>query len=328
MERRQFIAGAGGALVALQTGAGAAANTDHAVAHESDESYDLHTPSGVIAGSLRRPANVTRPAVVGIIAGSGPTDRNGNAGPVRPDTYRLLADALESRGVATLRYDKRGIGSSAAVGSEADLRFGTYVDDAVAWIARLRADGRFGRVIVAGHSEGSLIGMLVAARTPLDGYVSLCGAAAKAADELRQQLAPKLSGSPALLQANERILTSLAAGQTVADVPAELQSLYRPSVQPYLISWFPFDPRVEIAKFDTRTVIVGGGADLQVPADDARALAAARPGARLLIVDGMSHVLKDATGMSPQQQATTVYVDPNLPIVSAVPDAIAALATA
>jgi pimeloyl-ACP methyl ester carboxylesterase len=302
------------------------AATPARTARESDQAYNLTTTTGILYGSLRAPANVTHPAVVLIVAGSGPTDRDGNGLGLRTDAYRLLADALETRGIATLRYDKRGIGASAAaVRSEDDLRFATYVDDAVAWIAKLRLDKRFQRVGLAGHSEGSLIGMLTAQRTHLDGFASLCGAAFPAADELRRQLAPKLAVTPELAKANERILSSLVAGQTVADVPQELLSLYRPSVQPYLISWLRIDPRVEIAKVTAASVVIGGTADLQIPASDAQALSMAQSAAKLLIVDGMSHVLKDAAGMTPQEQAATVYVDPRLPVMTQVPSAIAFL---
>ena len=123
-------------------------------------------------------------------------------------------------------------------------------------------------------------------------------------------------------------MSSLVAGRTVADVPQELLSLYRPSVQPYLISLLRIDPRVEIAKVHTRIIVIGGTADLQVPATEAQALSMAQPAAELLIVDGMSHVLKDAAGMTPEQQAATVYVDPSLPVTPQVPAAIVALVSA
>lgn len=288
--------------------------------------YDLMTARGTISGTLMLPGGVVKPAVVLVIAGSGPTDRDGNSTiPVHTDAYKLLAAALAGRGIATVRFDKRGIGKSAAAGlSEDRLRFDDYVEDAVDWIAKIRADGRFGRVAIAGHSEGSLVGMIAAARTPVDAFISLDGAGRPAADILRAQLSDRLRTSPALLAASKRIIDSLVAGKTTNDVPTELAQVFRPSVQPYIISWFRYDPAAELRKVRGRIAIVQGAADLQVPVEDAKLLAAAVPSATLVIVPGMSHVLKHVTDSADlQQQIQTVYSDPSLPLEPAVPRAVA-----
>jgi pimeloyl-ACP methyl ester carboxylesterase len=204
---------------------------NHAVAAE--QAFDLAAPGGTLAGTLNLPAASGKVPVVLIIAGSGPTDRDGN-GPVaqaRNDSLKLLAAALADAGFASVRYDKRGIGASRAAGpSESALRFDTYVDDAVAWIAKLKADPRFSRVAVIGHSEGSLIGMLAARRGGADAFVSIAGPAQAAGAVLRGQLAGKLP--PDLAASSERILAGLEQGKTDADVPPALAALYRPSVQP------------------------------------------------------------------------------------------------
>jgi hypothetical protein len=94
--------------------------------------------------------------------------------PGKNDTYRLLAAAPAQKGIASLRYDKRGIAASAgAMVAEQDLRFEMYVNGAAAWLRQLRADKRFSKAAIAGHSEGSLIGMLAAQQVPVAGYVSL-----------------------------------------------------------------------------------------------------------------------------------------------------------
>ncbi len=258
--------------------------------------------------------------VVLIIAGSGPVDRDGNTQPyLRTDAYRLLAQGLAAYGIASLRYDKRAIGASAAaMQSESSLRFDDYVADAAAWVTRLRGDGRFNRLAIAGHSEGSLIGMIAAQRVPVEAFVSLDGAGYPAADVLRMQLAPQLATAPELDAANTRILESLLAGRIDPDVPPALAALYRPSIQPYLMSWFRYDPRIEIAKVRSVVTVVQGTADFQVPVDQGQALAAAHPGGRLVLVPGMSHVLKPADHMSREQQIQTVYTDPSFPLDPAV----------
>src|SRR5690606_11236335 len=125
------------------------------------------------------PAGGAPSPVVLIIAGSGPTDRDGNS-PLLPgqnNSLRLLAEGLAQRGIATLRYDKRGIAESAnAELREADLRFNTYVDDAAALLSRLHDDARFSRVSVVGHSEGALIAVMAAQKAAVDAIVSIAGA--------------------------------------------------------------------------------------------------------------------------------------------------------
>src|SRR5579859_7330981 len=108
-----------------------------AITTTAEELVQLKTPSGTIYGTLLVPSAPKRMPVVLLIAGSGPTDRNGNSAmlPAPNNSLKMLAEALAARNIASLRYDKRGIGESkAAMTAEKDLRFDTYVDDAVAWV--------------------------------------------------------------------------------------------------------------------------------------------------------------------------------------------------
>ncbi len=287
----------------------------------------LKTPSGDIQGSLLLPANVpAKCPVVLIIAGSGPTDRDGNNPgiPGANNCYRLLAQGLASSGIASLRYDKRGIAASkAALKSEADIRFEDYIGDAVAWVNLLRADARFGKIIVLGHSEGSLIGMIAANQAHADGYISIAGAGRPAADILREQLA---KSSPQLMPEAETILKSLESGQTVAKVSPDLQQLFHASVQPYLISWLKYNPALEIARLKVPVLIVQGSTDLQVGVKDAELLHKAKPDAQYKVVDGMNHVLKSA----PAERAANIaaYSDPNLPLAPGLMEGIIAFTIA
>jgi fermentation-respiration switch protein FrsA (DUF1100 family) len=290
------------------------------VARATEEDIALPTPTGRIAGTLVIPSKMPPPVVL-VIAGSGPVDRDGNTTGVLSNEYGLLADALAQRGIGSLRYDKRGVGASAGAAiAEQDLRLETLVDDAVAWIRWLRADGRLSKIVVAGHSEGSLIGMLAIQKTGANAFVSLEGAGRPAAVVLREQL--KRSATPEIYAEAEPILAQLEQGKTVSDPPSELASLFRESVQPYLISWFKHDPAVEIAKIKAPTTIVQGTADVQVTLDDARALSRAKPDARLVIVDGMNHVLKYAPDTSSQAAIAKGYEDASLPVDPHAVDAI------
>jgi uncharacterized protein len=294
------------------------------VARAASVDMRVQTATGTIYGTLDVVSQKPAPVVM-IIPGSGPTDRNGNSGQLRSNMYKLLAAALSADSIASVRYDKRGIGeSAAAMTTERDLRLETYIDDAAAWLRQLRADERFSKIVVAGHSEGSLIGMIAVQRAPADAFVSLEGTGRSAPTILREQLKPKLLSG--LYAQADAIVTQLQQGHTVADVPPELAPLFRPSIQPYLISWFQYDPAVEIAKVRLPVTIVQGTADVQVTGADAEALYHAAPSARLVVVDGMNHALKYAPDTSSQAAILRGYEDPSLPVDPRVVEAVAALA--
>jgi len=319
MKRSTFLASSAASAAAIGFPLTAFASAD----------MTLVTPTGKLFGTLELPATPGSPPVVLIIAGSGPTDRDGNspALPGKCDTLKLLALGLASRGVASLRYDKRAIAASAgAAVREEDLRFDTYVDDAVRWIGALREQRRFSRVVVAGHSEGSLIGMLAVVRANADGYVSLDGPGRPIQAVLREQFSSP--GAAAVDPGHQagRILDELLAGRTVSDVPPGLMPAFHPSVQPYLISWFKYDPAREIAAVRVPAAIVQGTADVQVRRVDADDLHAALPSARFVVVEGMNHVLKHAPDTSSQAAILAGYTDPSLPVEPVVIDTVAAIA--
>ena len=292
-----------------------------AIPPEAGDSISLVTPDGTIAGTIELPAKCPCPVVL-IIADSGPTDRDGNSAmlPGANNSLKYLAEGLKANGIASVRYDKRGIAASRSAmrGSESDLRFDDYVADAVAWLAKLRADKRFTKVSVVGHSEGSLIGMIAAREAKADAFVSIAGIGRPAGKVIHEQLAPQLP--PAMLAAADRTIAQLERGETPDSAPPALAALFRPSVQPYLKSWFRYDPAVEIAKLAIPTLIVQGTTDIQVTVADAKALGAADPKATVLIIDGMNHVMKSV----PADRAAQIksYGDPTLPVVPALVEAV------
>ena len=169
-----------------------------------------------------------------------------------------------------------------------------------------------------GHSEGSLIGMVAARQAVADAFVSIAGAGRPAAEILRGQLQRALPSG--LYGRSEEILQSIERGDTVAEVPAELAALFRPSVQPYLISWFPYAPADEIGKLEVPVLVVQGTTDVQVGEEEARALAGGSSGSRLVVIEGMNHVLKQVSGGVADQQSS--YFDPALPIVPELVEAV------
>lgn len=280
-------------------------------ADPTPEPVELKTDTGTLHGVFDLPAGAGPWPVVFIHPGSGPTDRDGNSGFTKNDSLKLLGAALRDAGFACLRVDKRGVAASAkAVAKEDDLRLTTYADDVTAWVKRLRADQRFTQVGFVGHSEGSLIGSL-AAGAKVDAFVSLCGPGRKLAGLLREQLAR--NGSKEVAAKAEPILVELEAGRTVKDTPKELAALFRPSVQPYLISMLKPDPAAELAKLSCPVLVVSGSTDIQATEDDAQALAAAKKGVKAVRVENMNHVLKEVTSTVQLVQGIS-YADPKQPL--------------
>ncbi len=279
----------------------------------AEQPIRLVTPTGTINGTLTTPIGDSTPPVALIIAGSGPTDRDGNS-PTPAGTnnsLKMFAAALADAGFASVRYDKRGVADSACdATTENNLRLEDYVLDATAWVRTLARDSRFSGVVIIGHSEGSLIGMLTAQRTPTLAFISISGPAEKAASVLRRQLLGRL---PADLAArNEAILSSLEAGKLSDDVPTPLVALYRPSVQPYLISWFRYAPTTELAKLQIPCLIIQGETDIQVGVSDAELLHAAQSRCQEKLIPGMNHVMKLVPPDRAKQLAS--YGNPTLPI--------------
>lgn len=283
-----------------------------AALYAGEEDITLNTPTGDIYGKLILPDGGTPCPVVLIIAGSGPTDMNGNNAGMTNNSLLYLARELAAGGIATVRYDKRAIGKSAAAcTNEEDLRFDHYIDDAAAWADKLAGDSRFTKVIIAGHSEGSLIGMVAAQRSKaVKGYISIAGCGSPAYEILEEQL----KSQPEWIQEQSAsICKELREGRTVEEVPCYLMSLYRKSVQPYLISWFAYNPAEEVAKLDIPVLILQGDMDIQVGVDEAEKLHAAQPHSELHIIKEMNHILKHCNTMQQMAQLAT-YKDANLPL--------------
>ncbi len=179
----------------------------------------------------------------------------------------------------------------------------------MAWSERLKGDPRFGELILVGHSEGALIASLAAPRSGAAALISIAGSGRPIDAVLREQLQGRLP--PALLATSYYLIDELKAGRTHADIPEPLQVLFRPSVQPYLISLFAYDPAEAFAAVNVPALIVQGRHDIQVGIDDAEALHRAKPDAELALIDGMNHVLRIVPASAAQLAS---YDDPDLPL--------------
>ena len=274
---------------------------------------------GAIDAVLTVPPGVDHPPVALLIAGSGSTDHDGNGPQAKPATLKKLAEQLGERKIATLRYDKRGAGGwKPEFGKPEDFRFKDYVDDAVSLVNYLRSSGKFGRVVVIGHSEGGLVAILAARQVQVDRLVLLVTAARRQGDLLKAQL-EKRQIPPDVLDPILKAIDSIMAGQIVDPPPRGLS--IAPSMQPGLASAFTIDPIDPLKSIEKPTLIVGGGRDLQVARLDFAALSAASPLAKILWVPDMNHILVDVTDDSDNLAA---YNQPDRALDATMLDAVAA----
>lgn len=278
-------------------------------AHGFDESELVINATGVqLSGTLTLPAHAhgNMPLVI-IIAGSGPTDRDCNGQGFKSDAYKKMAAQFALNGIATFRYDKRGVGKSIVANmKEEDLLFSQSISDAQSVIANFEKDTRFSKIIIAGHSEGSLVGMMCAQANHK--YISIAGVSKQAHDLLKIQLKGKLGD---LEKSTFLKLDSLANGQDIACDNPMLMSLFRPSVLPYLKSWFKINPIDEIKKVKCPILIINGTKDLQVAEINAQSLKEANPKSTLLIVPDMNHCLTEIAS-DKQEDNLASYNKPEL----------------
>jgi pimeloyl-ACP methyl ester carboxylesterase len=281
-------------------------------------------PDGPLAGTLVD-AGKGSPVVL-VIPGSGPTDRDGNNPMgVTAAPYRLLADALAAKGVSSVRIDKRGLfGSKAAVADPNKVTIADYAGDIHSWVAAIRKRTGAKCIWLLGHSEGALVA-LAAGQQPdgLCGVILVSGAGRKLSDVIREQLRSNPANAPVLATAMAA-LDALDRGEhvDVTGMNPALLSLFRPQGQDYLIDRFRHDPAKLAASLALPLLIVQGERDIQVSVADAKALAAAQPKAKLVLLPAMNHVLKDVASDDRAANLAT-YADPSLPVDPALVDAIA-----
>ena len=263
-----------------------------------------------IEGTLLPASN--RQKIVIIIAGSGPTDRNGNSvAGVNSNTYRLLAEALQKSNIASFRYDKRGIAKSSYKNlKETDLVFEDYINDAKEIFFYLKDSLGYKDIYFAGHSEGSLIGMVAAEQTTSKAYISLAGVGRPIDLIITEQVTAQY---PALAKQTDSLFNILKTKGKIDSVPPYLLSIFRPSIQPYMVSWMKYNPAAEIKKLKLPILILQGTCDIQVKKTEATYLYNGNNKATLNIFDGMTHTLKNAEANCTDKDMKT-YHDPTLPL--------------
>ncbi|MEO6348971.1 MAG: alpha/beta fold hydrolase [Aquaticitalea sp.] len=242
--------------------------------------------SKFIDGSLLMPNDGSTTLAI-IIAGSGPTDRDGNQNFMKTNNLKKLAIALTNNGIATYRYDKRIVKQIRQNNIDPNIKFDDFVNDAKDVIDYFKKHNEFKKIYIVGHSQGSLIGLL-AAKDRADGFVSLSGAGQTIDNVIIEQIQKT---APMFTEDSKRIFGILKEGKTTTDFPPALTSIFNMDVQPFISNWMQYNPVEEIKKLDVPILVVNGTKDLQVSVDEAKLLNDAAKNSELKLIDKMNHVL-------------------------------------
>jgi len=267
-------------------------------------SFDNHSIHGTLIES-----SASNSVLSIIISGSGPTDRDGNNTSLKSDYLKMLADGLYENGISSYRYDKRGVGSSVGdIKTGNEVRFSDYINDVKSIINHFKDTNKFKKIVVIGHSEGALIGM-IASRLIADQFISIAGAAEDYLTLIQRQLSIQ---PPYVKSMSDPIIEKLKNKELVDSVPPLLNSLFNKSVQKYLIDASSYHPEEEISRLDMPILIMQGTNDIQIQVKDAQMLHNAAAKSRLEIIQGMNHVFRQA----PENRLLNMqtYGNPELPI--------------
>ena len=313
-------------LVLLALVAQSADTVPPAAAVESP--YTIHSGTLGLAATLTLPRGAGGAGGAGavpvavIIAGSGPTDRNGNSMlGIRPNAYAQLAWRLAERGIATLRYDKRGLPGTQGTFDITNMTMADFAADARAAAESLSRDRRFSRVVFLGHSEGASLALIAAGQgASVSGVIHVSGLGRGTAEVLREQLSRQFDS--ATLVRYDTAMKHYLLGEQPADVPPQLALLFVPVNRTFMRSMMAFDPPAAIRAVRQPVLIVQGATDLQATVADAERLHAARANAKLVVIPEMNHVLKHDTNQTIAGQMGS-YQNPALPIMPDVVNAIA-----
>lgn len=222
------------------------------------------------------------------IHGSGNIDRNGNQGNVIKANYiKQFRDAVNQEGIAFFSYDKSTSNKNNFKFLEG-IVFTDFVSDAQKVINHFKNDHRFSEIILAGHSQGSLIAML--ASKNIDKFISIAGPG----ESIDKTMVKQITNQNANLgKYAAKHFKELKETGDIKVINPFLVSIFSKPNFAFLKSWAAFDPSEEIKKITVPTLIINGTKDLQVTVEDAKKLSQSKNNATLVIIDNMNHVLKN-----------------------------------
>lgn len=256
--------------------------------------------------------------LVVLISGSGPTDRNGNSSLSEGDnnSLKFLAEEIALKGFDTFRYDKRMVAKSKNFKGEDSTVFYDFVSDTKTIIEYFRNKNKYEKFSIIGHSEGSLIGAITCNEIKIDNFVSLCGLIEQMDTTIIKQMTDR---APAYVNEVKGYFNQLNEGKKLDSINPMLVSLFRPSIQGFLINMLKYKPIDIYKNIKSNKLFIGGGFDIQVKGDDVKKFAKSIE-ANYIIFEKMNHVLKESPKDYLGQLAT--YSNPELPLYDGLVDSI------
>lgn len=243
--------------------------------------------------------------VVIFVAGSGPTDMNGNSDFVQGDndSFLQLAKELHKQGISTFRYDKRSAGLSKPLFRVSpDVVIADFASDLVGVINEMKQEG-YEEIILLGHSQGSLVSILAAQQTDVHAVISVSGSGRNIGDNLIEQY----SRDPELHVAHIEVIRSLMEGD-YTEGAEETDPLFAMEKQRFLMDWMRYDPAEDIGQLDVPVLIVQGSEDFQTGMSDSSKLHSSAKNSSLAVIQGMNHVMK---AVIDEEENVLSYQDPS-----------------
>tara|TARA_R110002073_G_scaffold40547_5_gene114998 strand:- start:104138 stop:105082 length:945 start_codon:yes stop_codon:yes gene_type:complete len=287
--------------------------------HEFVE-IELSIPSEKVTvnGALLAPEISKKVPLVIIIPGSGLCDRDGNQAGGKGNSLKYLAEGLALNDIASYRYDKSTVVLAQKVGlKEEEISVDDFITDAVTVIRYFKNQERFSKIIVTGHSQGSLVGM-VASESGADAFISLAGAGRSIDEILTEQV---VAQSPMFKDDLAKTFGILNTGKIDENFNPLLVSIFRKSLQPFWMSWMKYKPQEEIKKLNIPILIINGTKDIQVPVSDAALLHKANTKSELQLIENMNHVFKEVT-VDDRTENIATYTNTDLPTMIELIDVI------
>lgn len=293
-----------------------------------------------LSGTLNIPKDLPLKALVVMVSGSGPQDRDGNMFNHKP--YELLAHSLASDGVGVLRYDDRGVGASQGDFSTASIE--TLGEDLSAAVRFLRNRKEFARVPLGllGHSLGGIIAPKVASEHHDIDFLVLLAAPGLSGDLLMLQqkadMERKMGLSEEQISQGQELMRgiydlvgkNLNTAQTLQDIDRYLIDIYGellPEQQrkqlmkqiesAEIMSLIKTDPAAFLETLKIPVLAVNGSLDVQVAAtENLRAIEKAlppHPKSSLETLDGLNHLFQEAvTGLPSEYYSIEQTLSPKL----------------
>jgi len=237
-------------------------------------------------GTLTLPSDFENPPLMIFIQGSGLTNRDGNQSGMQSDFSKKIAHLLAENEIASFRFDKRSIKAQEL--NLETISFEDFITDVENILSYFKKEN-FSKYIIAGHSQGSLIGM-IAARDKADAFISMAGPGESIDNILVEQLATQF---PQLKGELRKSFDEIKENGSTENYPGIFGSLFNSSAQNFLASWMKYDPLKEIAELEIPVLIVNGTRDLQVNEKQAEMLHKGSTNSKLVLLKDMNHVFRE-----------------------------------